>query len=190
MRRSSGGWRKIDKHQGKARERKRASNRRARCLVGRIREPKTTDYSKIIHNTEVILGRTPPRHPARPAYGTSRSSRLSATGSHGLAHIWNIASSSRGAQAINLDRLRMDLAEGGKLSPLIDCIRAGYSEEWDGSNTKGRLNEDAQDASDDLEHALSGGAYIDDTLHFRDASDCARLGIIAGCHGFSFLVGG
>lgn len=62
----------------------------------------------------------------------------------------------QGPAVIALDALRADLAEGGKLSVLIDRIKAGHETEFDGSNMVGRLSADADLASRELEEALNG----------------------------------
>ena len=62
-----------------------------------------------------------------------------------------LASSQHGEVALDSDRLRDDLAEGGELAALIDRVIEGHSTRWDGNNTVGRLTEDAVDAADDIQ---------------------------------------
>lgn len=51
--------------------------------------------------------------------------------------------------------LREALADGGEIAALIDRIVAGHTIEWDGSNHRGRLTEDAREASGRLDLLLS-----------------------------------
>jgi hypothetical protein len=67
-----------------------------------------------------------------------------------------IADAKHGMATIDTAELRRDLRDGGKLSTLIDRIIAGHTVEWDGSNMRGRMTDDAREASDDLESALKG----------------------------------
>lgn len=77
-----------------------------------------------------------------------------------LHHI--ILSAEHGSCLLDVERLRDDLSPGGKLSGLIDRIRAGHSVEWDGSNMVGRLTKDAREASDLVEHHLCQVGYASD----------------------------
>lgn len=63
---------------------------------------------------------------------------------------------------IDVERLRADLANGGRIARWIDRIKAGHTVDWDGSNMRGRLDSDAQIADMDLEDYLAGSAYIDE----------------------------
>lgn len=65
--------------------------------------------------------------------------------------------------ALDRDALAEDLKEGGKLAVLIDQIIAGGEDVWDGSNYRGRLSGDAQDAEYDLNRLLElhGDCYAD-----------------------------
>jgi hypothetical protein len=74
-------------------------------------------------------------------------------------------------QVLDNERLREDLAEGGKLALLIDRIKAGHSVVWDGSNHVGKLTQDARDAEEDLSHALDSGDYADDSSALWDAGE-------------------
>ena len=77
-----------------------------------------------------------------------------------------------GACVLDLDKLRADMKDGGKLAVLIDRIKAGLSVDWDGSNMKGRLTEDARDASDELGSLVDGrNRYVDDQWSVWDESD-------------------
>jgi hypothetical protein len=54
--------------------------------------------------------------------------------------------------ASNPDRnsLAADLAEGGRIANLLDRIIAGHSVDWDGNNMRGKLDEDAAEAAEEL----------------------------------------
>ncbi|KAA0678214.1 hypothetical protein [Azospirillum brasilense] len=81
---------------------------------------------------------------------------------------YHLADAQNGARALDIDHLKTDLADGGRLSILIDCIRAGHSVEWDGSNHVGRLTEDAQDAERELRDLINDDAYTS-TVEVWDA---------------------
>jgi hypothetical protein len=59
-----------------------------------------------------------------------------------------------GPGVIDVDLLREDLAQGGRLAALVDRVKAGHEVVWDGNNNVGQLGEDAQEASDELERLL------------------------------------
>ena len=69
-------------------------------------------------------------------------------------HVWNRRTLEFGVSAFAKPEVLADLLESGAARPLLERIYAGHSVFWDGSNNKGRLNEDAQAASDDLEDLL------------------------------------
>lgn len=78
----------------------------------------------------------------------------------------------KGACVLDLDKLRADMKAGGTLAVLIDRIKAGLSVDWDGSNKKGRLTEDAQNARDELDALVDGrNRYVDDQWSVWDESD-------------------
>jgi hypothetical protein len=91
---------------------------------------------------------------------------------------WNdrtLAYEIAGPGVIDTDLLREDLAEGGVLSTLIDRVKAGHEVVWDGNNNVGHLDEDAQEASDELERLLGDddGAplYIRDDMTVWDTAE-------------------
>ncbi|KAA0677637.1 hypothetical protein [Roseomonas genomospecies 6] len=81
---------------------------------------------------------------------------------------YHLADAQGGARALDIARLKTDLADGGRLAILIDRIRAGHSVEWDGSNHVGRLTEDAQDAESELRDLINDDAYAS-TVEVWDA---------------------
>ena len=75
---------------------------------------------------------------------------------HGRDLRFRIADAKGGRVKLDMPALRHDLKAGGKLAALINRIIAGHDVEWDRSNMRGRLTDDAREASDDLECALRG----------------------------------
>lgn len=71
-----------------------------------------------------------------------------------------------GPGVIDVDLLREELAEGGRLATLIGRVKAGHQVVWDGNSNVGRLDQDAQDASDELERLL--GDYDGASVYVRD----------------------
>lgn len=59
------------------------------------------------------------------------------------------------------------LLEHGAGRPLLERIYAGHSVEWDGSNYRGHLSEDAKDAEFDLEQLLEA--------EFSEPDNCAQV---------------
>lgn len=83
---------------------------------------------------------------------------------HNRVMTFDLACARHGQRAVDVERLRADLAEGGSLSGLIDRIIAGHSVGWDGSNMRARFTDDAREAFDDLGCQLwSGDGYAADT---------------------------
>lgn len=82
-----------------------------------------------------------------------------------------------GPAVIALDQIREDLKDGGKLSILIDRIRAGHSVDWDGSNFRGKLNDDADEADRELDSMINddwrGNPYVNDGWSVWDESEYA-----------------
>ncbi|MCB0252146.1 MAG: hypothetical protein KDI55_00270 [Anaerolineae bacterium] len=78
-----------------------------------------------------------------------------------------------GACVIDQHALRHDLADGGQLSTLIDRIQAGLTVEWDGSNMRGHLTEDASDTESILESMIYNGrlSYADESWSIWDEID-------------------
>jgi hypothetical protein len=57
----------------------------------------------------------------------------------------------------------------GAARPLLERIHAGHSVDWDGSNNRGSLTDDAQAASDALE------SLLDDTFGAGDPDTCVQV---------------
>ena len=89
---------------------------------------------------------------------------------HGLTRRIVLA---KGPGVVDLDSLKRDLAEGGNLAKLVSRIADGLSSEWDGSNNKGRLTEDAQEAEGEIESLIYRGRldYIDETWSTWEESE-------------------
>lgn len=62
-------------------------------------------------------------------------------------------------QALNTSLLREGLAPDGALSVLLDRIIDGHRVCWDGNNNVGVLDEDAQEAQDELRGIFDDGGY-------------------------------
>jgi len=69
----------------------------------------------------------------------------------------------------DLDTLRADLADGGRMAALIDRIKAGHTVKWNGSNYVGHLSVDASDAAEDLARLVENYPQSDQT-----AWDCTE----------------
>ena len=124
-----------------------------------------TDYTDILPETPVVLERTPADSGLAMR---SHEKALLLINEDGLVSIrtrtyyggdatpieeWNrrtltygLASSAGGACVLDMDRLKEDLAEGGRLASLIDRIRDGHEVMWNGHNFVGRITADAEDA--------------------------------------------
>lgn len=57
---------------------------------------------------------------------------------------------SQGAAVLPSKNALLDLAE--KLQPLVDRVHAGHEVDWNGSNMVGKLNEDAQEAEEEINY--------------------------------------
>lgn len=73
-------------------------------------------------------------------------------------------------RALDIEKLRAGLSEGGELSDLMDRIADGAYDDLDGTSPCVSLDEDADQAEDALIKALSDGAYAID-LDFCDAEE-------------------
>lgn len=83
---------------------------------------------------------------------------------HNRVLTFDIADARNGQRALDVERLRADLAEGGSLSALIDRVIAGHTVRWDGNNMRGRFTDDAAEAFEDLGYAFArGDDYVADT---------------------------
>lgn len=77
---------------------------------------------------------------------------------------------------------------GERIRPLLERLHAGHSVTWDGSNMRGRLTEDAQDADLDLQMLIERAQWVADTEvwyaedwvseSWRDTAD--KIGLTAG----------
>jgi hypothetical protein len=80
-----------------------------------------------------------------------------------------------GPGVIDVDLLREDLAQGGRLAGLVDRVKAGHEVVWDGNNHVGLLGEDAQEASDKLERLLGdddgASIYVRDDMAVWDVAE-------------------
>jgi hypothetical protein len=75
-----------------------------------------------------------------------------------------------------------------QVKPLLERVHAGYTTNWDGSN-KGRLTEDAQEASDAIERIFEDADWCDDKHAVWDASEwIARSGYLATAREFGLTV--
>lgn len=88
--------------------------------------------------------------------------------------VYNLASSEGGSCLLDSERLRDELADGGKLAALIDRIKAGHSVEWNGSNHVGRLDADAEEAAFEIQDAdYAADVDVWDAYTWIMASGCA-----------------
>jgi hypothetical protein len=87
---------------------------------------------------------------------------------HGRTRRWRIGS---GEGVIDLDALEADLGPDGRLSLLIDRIKAGLEIYWNGNNHVGRLTDDANDAEVELLDLFYGDTYIDQSIQVWEAAD-------------------
>lgn len=89
---------------------------------------------------------------------------------HGRTLTWTFA-----AEILDLETLREDLGEGGRLAVLLDRVKAGHSVKWDGNNHVGRLSEDAEEANEEISRLLGEWhaecAYADTTRAVWNAAD-------------------
>lgn len=77
-----------------------------------------------------------------------------------------------GPCVLDIEKLRQDLAEGGRLSTHIDTIIAGHQVARDpNGNRKGRFTEAAKEADFNLSFALDQGDYVDSTWAVWDERD-------------------
>jgi len=90
----------------------------------------------------------------------------------------------RGRGVVALDWLRDQLSDGGSLATLIDRVIAGHSVEWDGSNMRGHLTDDASEAEDEIERWIEQNSIFADLWSVWDEDDWiadeARRTITAG----------
>ena len=87
---------------------------------------------------------------------------------NGKAQQWRTVLS-QGCRALPDVNAIEQLAE--KLAPLLDRVRAGHSVEWNGSNNVGRLTDDAQEASEEIDAILTGSSWTDTERQGWDASE-------------------
>jgi len=84
---------------------------------------------------------------------------------HRCVLTWPLESARQGACAIDVDTLREDLSDGGRLSVLLDRIHDGHSIEWNGSNHIGILTENAREACCEISHLIEvGRRYVSEKL--------------------------
>lgn len=94
---------------------------------------------------------------------------------HGRTRQFSLVSA-EGSQGLHLDldAMRADLAEGGRLAILIDRIQAGLDCEWDGSNMRGTLTPDARETDDEIEdmsYRDGFSSWIDDSWSTWNAGE-------------------
>lgn len=86
---------------------------------------------------------------------------------HGFDRQWS-QRLSQGAAAVPDREAMQELAE--RLSPLLERVRAGFDEYWDGSNMRGRLvTEDAGTASEEIEALIGAADWTDGDVMVWDA---------------------
>jgi hypothetical protein len=141
-----------------------------------------TDYSEILPDAPYILNRRPADSSCAPRSWEAALIYISADDTvdiHtrtyfggdgypmeewlGRVRTYEIAHAKHGECVIDTDRLAEDLADDGKLSVLIDRIVEGRSVQWDGNNHRGVLDDDAQEAEEELTRLLEDGRYVADT---------------------------
>ncbi len=87
---------------------------------------------------------------------------------HGRTLAWRI-SLSQGSYALpDVSKIEA-IAE--RVKPLLDRVHAGHLTHWDGSNYRGRLTEDAQEASDEIELIFEDVDWGDENRQVWDASE-------------------
>lgn len=93
------------------------------------------------------------------------------------AHIWNKRTLSMRVSSQTDARALAAHLQSAPIVALLERIVAGHSIEWDGSNHRGRLSSDAQDAFDDLEGALLFWSEdTDNQVHIWSAYDFVSAG--------------
>jgi hypothetical protein len=85
--------------------------------------------------------------------------------------VWSQTLSQGAAVVADEDKLD-ELA--AQLAPLVARVSAGHDTEWDGSNYVGVLDDDAQEASDEIEEIIEAADWTSDALTARDAGDWTR----------------
>lgn len=60
-----------------------------------------------------------------------------------------------------------------KLRPLLEIVAEGHTVEWDGSNHKGQLTDEAEEASDEIERIVMDWQWRSDVWSVWDASEWA-----------------
>ena len=90
---------------------------------------------------------------------------------HGRTRVYTLLG--KGGAHVDLDALRADLSPTGRLAPLIDRIAAGLDSEWDGSNMRGTMTDDASTAEDELDDVIERIAHewVDDRWTTWDVYD-------------------
>lgn len=87
---------------------------------------------------------------------------------HGRALCWRNCLS-QGSYALADTAAIEHLAE--RVKPLLGRVHAGHSAPLEGSNDKGRLTGDAQEASDEIERIFETAAWCDEERQVWDASE-------------------
>lgn len=85
------------------------------------------------------------------------------------AHVWHGRTQTWRVSAYAHPVVLARLLETGAARALLERVHAGHTVEWDGSNHRGRLTEDAQAASDKLERLL------EDTFAGGDPDSCVQV---------------
>jgi hypothetical protein len=76
-----------------------------------------------------------------------------------------------------------------QVKPLLDRVHAGHTTHFDGSNYKGHLTDDAQEASDAIESIFDQADWCDDKHPVWDASEwIAGAGYLATAREFGLTV--
>jgi hypothetical protein len=58
-----------------------------------------------------------------------------------------------------------------QVKPLLDRVHAGHSTYWDGSNYRGRLTEDAEEASEEIDRIFEQADWYDESRAVWDAGE-------------------
>ena len=105
---------------------------------------------------------------------------------HGRTLEWSASLSQGGYTMADVEKIK-ELA--GLVKPLLERVHAGHTTHWDGSNYRGRLTEDAQEASEDIDRIFETADWHDENRQVWGASEwIAEAGYLATAHELGLTV--